>query len=220
MRQQEQVGERETALRAAINGKLKSVWTSLPGVVTAFNPSNMTVSVQPTIQGVITDETGGETKTDLPLLVDVPVQFPQGGNCIMTFPISPGDECLVVFASRHIDAWWQSGGVQAPMSARMHNLSDGMAVMGFHSVPRVPVSINTGSVQLRDTSGSTSITLDPNSQMVEIKAPGGLNIIAPIVNVNGQILATGDVKAANISLLTHRHLGVSTGSGTSGTPTP
>ena len=46
----------------------------------------------------------------------------------MTFPIKTGDECLVVFACRAIDVWWQSGGVQPPAETRMHDLSDGFVI--------------------------------------------------------------------------------------------
>ena len=65
----------------------------------------------------------------------MPVVFPGGGGFALTFPVAAGDECLVVFASRCIDAWWQSGGVGEPMEPRMHDLSDGFALIGVRSQP-------------------------------------------------------------------------------------
>ncbi|MFW8450019.1 Gp138 family membrane-puncturing spike protein, partial [Klebsiella pneumoniae] len=70
------------------------------------------------------DESGAQVSVNLPLLVDVPVVFPRGGGCTLTFPVKPGDECLVIFADRCIDFWWQSGGIQEPVDERMHDLSD------------------------------------------------------------------------------------------------
>ncbi|MCY1293660.1 hypothetical protein D9M70_429270 [compost metagenome] len=178
----------------------------------------MTCTVQPAIQALVRDESGSLASVDLPLLLDCPVQFPAGGGCTLTFPVMPGDECLAVFASRCIDSWWQSGGIQAQSELRMHDLSDGFALLGFRSQPRVIGAISTSAAQLRSDDGATFVSVAP-SGAIAITAPAGLTINADVV-VNGRVDTTGDVKAGNISLQTHKHTGVTPGSGTSGVPTP
>ncbi|OBY59360.1 translation initiation factor IF-2 [Pseudomonas sp. AU12215] len=178
----------------------------------------MTCTVQPAIQSRVRDKSGTQTLVDMPLLLDCPVQFPAGGGCTLTFPVKPGDECLVVFASRCIDAWWQSGGVQAPAEYRMHDRSDGFALLGFRSQPRVIGAVSTSAAQLRSDDGATFISVAPGGA-VAITAPAGLTINADVV-VNGKVTTTGDVKAGTISLQTHKHTGVQAGSSTSGGPTP
>lgn len=214
MNQQEQIADYETSIRSAINGSLKGVWTALPCIIVSFDKAAMTCTAQPAIQGVVTNQDRTKTLTDLPLLVDVPVQYPQGGGCVMTFPIAPGDECLVIFSSRHIDSWWDSGGVQPPMSPRMHDLSDGMAIVGFFSRPRVPAGVSSSRAELRDMAGTTAVGLDPATKIVTIVAPGGVQMTTPLLKVSGDVVAG----ANNVSLTTHRHSNVSTGSGTSGIP--
>ncbi|WP_302441547.1 Gp138 family membrane-puncturing spike protein, partial [Bilophila wadsworthia] len=130
MDRRERWAEPVEALRAALDGRQAEMWTALPGIVQSFDPAAMTVSVQPAVAGRISDEAGKAASVDLPILPDVPVVFPGGGGFALTFPVAAGDECLVVFASRCIDAWWQSGGVGEPMEPRMHDLSDGFALVG------------------------------------------------------------------------------------------
>lgn len=100
-----------TTIRDAINAALSGLWVSIPCIVENSDPEAVTVTAQPTIQLQVGQPDGSIILVDLPLLQDVPVMFPRGGGCTMTFPIKPGDECLVVFASRCIDGWWQSGGI-------------------------------------------------------------------------------------------------------------
>src|SRR5206468_11453284 len=117
----------EETLRAAFQGLRASMWTALPGYFVSFNtddPGNITAVVQPGAKGVVRDPAGNAAAVDLPVLPDVPVVFPSGGGCTLTFPLQPGDECLAVFASRCIDGWWQSGGSQLPVEPRMHDLAD------------------------------------------------------------------------------------------------
>ena len=144
------------ALRAALDGRQAEMWTALPGIVQSFDPAAMTVSVQPAVAGRISDEAGKAASVDLPILPDVPVVFPGGGGFALTFPVAAGDECLVVFASRCIDAWWQSGGVGEPMEPRMHDLSDGFALVGVRSQPHrlSPVSYTHLDVYKRQSSPS------------------------------------------------------------------
>lgn len=153
------------AARLVAEGRLKEVWTALPGQITEFNAEAMTVSVQPTVKGRITRQDGSVVSVALPLLVDVPVVFPSGGGFTLTFPLAEGDECLVVFASRCIDAWWQSGGVQEPLEPRMHDLSDGFALVGPFSQSRALPGVSGGHVQLRTDDGATYIEIQPGGKV-------------------------------------------------------
>lgn len=164
----------EEALRTAMQGMRAGLWTCLPGIVQSFNtddPGNVTAVIQPSIMGVVQAQDGTYQAVNLPLLPDVPVVFPRGGGCTLTFPIQPGDECLVVFSSRCIDGWWQSGGVQLPMEPRMHDLSDGFAILGPQSKPNKIANISTTEVQLRSDDGQAFISLNPISYGVTIQSP-------------------------------------------------
>lgn len=68
-----------------------------------------------------------------PLLVDCPVFTLQGGGGAIQLPIQKGDTALVLFADRDIDAWFQNGAEAAPATARVHDLSDGIALVGLNA---------------------------------------------------------------------------------------
>lgn len=132
----------------------------LPCIVQSFDSSRMTVDAQPTVRERIIQESGQITYMQYPLLINVPVVFPQGGGNYITFPVSPGDECLVIFSDNAIDNWWVSGGIQNPVEQRRHDLSDGFAIVGVRSISKSMPSVGSG---------------------VKIKGPG-----SPEVNVNGE----------------------------------
>ena len=106
---------------------------ALPGRVEAFDPATQTASVQPLIR----ERFRGGVFTSLPLLRDVPVFFPGGRDRAMTFPVSPGDECLLIFSDACIDGWFETGEMADPSSVRRHDLSDAFAFVGFRSRPNV-----------------------------------------------------------------------------------
>lgn len=152
-------------MRLVLDGRQSSMWTAMPAIVQSVDFDAMTCEVQPAIQGTIEDENGNRQSVNLPLLVDVPICFPNAGGFILTFPMASGDEVLVVMASRCIDAWWQSGGIQRPMEARMHDLSDGFAIPGPRSQPRVIDSISSTEVQLRNSAGDTYLSITPGGKI-------------------------------------------------------
>lgn len=163
----------------------------MPGIIQSFNAGAITATVQLAIKGVVRAPDGSAQFVNLPLLVDVPVHFPRGGGCTLTFPVAKGDECLVVFAARCIDSWWQSGGVQAPMEPRVHDLSDGFAFVGFFSQATKIGGVSTSSAQLRSNDGATSIDLNPATQKVTITAPGGFYVNAPQSGFSGAVIIQG-----------------------------
>ncbi len=219
----ELLNDPETAMRAALDGRQAQMWTAMPGFVTAVDLTKNTVSVQPTIQGTVQDENGKIQSVNLPLLVDVPISWPKAGGFVLTLPIAVGNEVLVVFGSRCIDAWWQSGGIQKPMESRMHDLSDAFAIPGPSSLPNVVTGVSSTGAQLRNTAGTT---------YVEIAADGKIKLVSPTevditgnLKVTGSITATADVIAGalvpltQIHLLTHTHISATPGNPT-GPPLP
>lgn len=199
------LNDSEEAFRSAFDGRQVRMWTALPGIVTAVDFSKMTCSVQPAIQASIVNEDGSSTRVNLPLLLDVPIVFPSAGGFTITFPLAINDEVLVIFSSRCIDAWWQSGGVQRAMEARMHDLSDGFAIPGPKSVPNVIGSISSTALQIRNNVGTSYI---------EMAADGKIKLVS-----SAEVEIPGGAKIGGISFGTHKHTGVTTGSGTSGGPT-
>lgn len=195
----ERFADTEETLRAAFQGLRAAMWTALPGYFVSFNtddPGNITAVVQPGVKGVVRDLAGNAAAVDLPVLPDVPVVFPSGGGCTLTFPLQPGDECLVVFASRCIDGWWQSGGSQLPMEPRMHDLSDGFAIPGPRSKARPLQNVSTSAVQLRSDDGSVYIELDPTAKAITIStpdAPGSVTVNCQNVSINGNLGVSGNV---------------------------
>ena len=210
MDRRERIADPEESMRIAADGMQSRMWTSLPGIIQKFDSERMVADIQPAINGIRLAEDGTYREIKMPLLLDCPVQFPQGGGCILTFPVSPGDECLVSFGSRCIDAWWQLGGVQGQAELRMHDLSDGFCIPGVRSQPR-KISVNMTGAQLRSDDGSVSVTLNPTTRAITMIAPGGLHVTGPITSDT-------EVMAAGVHLTTHRHGGVSAGGSQTGAP--
>lgn len=217
----ELLNDLEEAQRLLLDGRQSTIWTCLPAIVQSVNWDEMTVEAQPTIQGIVTNEDGTQNPVNLPLLINVPLVFPSGGGFIITMPIAAGDEVLVVFASRCIDAWWQSSGIQVPMEARMHDLSDGFAIPGPRSLPKIPAgSINATALQIRNDAGTSYVEISADGK-IKLVSPSEIDITAPLVNVTGNLLVSGTITGPGaIGLTTHKHSGVTTGVGTSGGPVP
>lgn len=197
----------------AFHARQAGIWTALPGIVQSFDATAMTCVVQPAIQAVVFGPDGTARDVSLPLLLDCPVMFPGGGGCTLTFPVQAGDECLVVFASRCIDAWWYAGGVQPQAEMRMHDLSDGFALVGVRSQPRVLSGISTTAAQLRTDDGSTFVEVGPGE--CTVTAPDKITLNAPTVTINASTATQINTPTATISgaLVVQGGISVSGGTG-------
>ena len=144
------------------------------GIIQAFNPTpgEQTVTVQPAIRERIKDQYGNFSYVNLPLLVDVPVQWPRGGGFLLTFPINPGDECELSFCDSCIDAWWSNGGVQNPMEQRRHDISDAVAKVGITSQHNPIGNYNMSAVELRNEAGTVKLSLSASG----VNITGGLTV--------------------------------------------
>lgn len=219
------------ALSSLASAISSSLHVAVPGVIESFDPDTVTCVVQPVVKSGAMASDGTISTEDYPLLVDVPVVFPRGGGCTLTFPVRAGDECLVVFADREIDFWWQSGGTQESASVRQHSLSDAFAIPGPRSQAQHINNISTEAAQLRIDDGSAFIELaaDGNVRLVttgkiSASADAGVDIAAPTISISGDVTiagslsVSGDAIAQGISVSGHTHSGVQGGSGSTGKP--
>ena len=183
MRNLERYENQVEAIKAALDGKQKEIWTALPAIIQSYDATKMTCTAQVTVMVPIIQRNGTYKEVQLPILLDVPVMFQGGGGFTLTFPVVKGDEALIVFSARCIDAWWYYGTVAPAPEIRFHDLSDGFAFVGVRSRPRVLTGVSTTSTQLRSDDGTTYLELLQG--LINIVAPTQLNVNSTTqVNVN------------------------------------
>jgi len=184
---------------------------SMPGIVVSFDNVALTLKIQPAINRIYTDpKSGKQTWIKMPMLLDVPLILYGGGGMTLTCPINPGDECLVFFSDRCIDSWWQNGcpvvnneiNTQNQAEFRMHDLSDGFAIVGLRSQPRKIPNYSTTSMQLRSDDGLTVIDMNNTTHSVTITA--------------SNVTITNDCTINGRDFMNHTHSNVQSGSSNSG----
>lgn len=185
-RDQQQTATQDEAHAAQIEGRLKDLHTCMPGIIASFDPVTQTASVQPAIKRIFTEH----GPVNLPLCVDVPVAFPGGGDFYLTFPVQAGDECILFFSERAIDNWHVAGGTQDPAEYRLHDLSDGIAIVGLNSQPRKIPSPNILGAELRSKDHQSFVRVEHDLIRMQVGdsfleiTPAGISASGAAINLN------------------------------------
>lgn len=103
------------------------------GKVENVNTANQTVDVQILHKRLDINKNKRELK-NYALLKQVPFIVLGGGSSNLTFPISKGDNCLLLFCDYEIDRWWDTGESLPANFERKHDISDAFAIVGVHSM--------------------------------------------------------------------------------------
>lgn len=181
-----------------VNNNLR---VAIPGIIQSYNATTQTASVQLAIMEKI-NMSGNLTWENISTLVDVPIMFPRGGGFSITFPVTKGTECLVIFSDMCIDGFWQSGGVgNLQPDKRRHDLSDGLAIITGISQPNKLTNVSTANLQIRSDDGGTLVDI----------AKGSIGLTATNVAINST-----NVTIAGKNFLSHTHSGVQSGESTTG----
>lgn len=215
--------------------------TCYPGRIVSFDPVTQIAKVRVARERYVNNLESMYIKAESPILVDVPVHFPQGGGYSLTFPIAPDDDCLVMFAERGYSHWLYKGlmeigayasGVPKSDFYRKFDVSDSFALVGFNPIPLAIPDFQPASVELRNADRSQRVTLIP-SGLIEVRTPTTVDVVAPTVNIKGNVNIDGnvtitgtldvtgiikslaDVLAKTISLFGHKHTSTSPGTPTS-----
>jgi hypothetical protein len=120
----------------AIERRLLSLHTCIPARVERWDASTGLVDAQPLIMAYKRVPDGSAQAYTLGVATNVPAVFLGGGGgpgdgFRGTYPVQPGDLALLFAAEASMDKWLQRGDVVDPEDQRMHNLSDGIALVGL-----------------------------------------------------------------------------------------
>lgn len=199
-----------------------------PGIVRSYDPERNTVSVQP----AVTLKLGSNDTVSDPLLEDVPVLSIGGGGFAVRIPLKEGDAGWIMFNDVDISIFLGAAGQQggspspsAPATYRTHDWADAIfipdmlrkAAVNEAEAEMLVIQSENGDVRLAMGSEGISITGD-------VSVEGDLNVSGNIeatgtVKAAGNIESSGgDVIAGSVSLKTHVHGGVTTGSGSTSVP--
>ena len=136
-----------STIETVVNSQLKQVWTSEPGVIQSFDASNRTCSVKVASRTLLPNG----TTVEQPVIPDVPVHVAGGGGAEITFPLTSGDPCIIMFASHEIDQWF--AGKDVPNDPRTHAYHDCFVLPGMHSPANAPSEYATSAMELGFQSG-------------------------------------------------------------------
>jgi hypothetical protein len=110
---------------------------------------------QPNEKGVY-----GIVGRNYPIMVDVPVYVYGGGTAALKMPIAVGDDCLICFNDRDIDAWLTTGNVTQVGTARLHSFTDGIALVGLRPFTKPYATWSSTDAELAN--GTTKVGVGPH----------------------------------------------------------
>ena len=135
------------AIRGGIETALANMHTALVARIVKVN--GKTIDVQPVVNRFVDG-----VDRPLPVFVEVPPIFLQGGASHTSYPLAIGDYCLLICAERSTDNWYNGQDEVLPVEPRKHDYSDSFAICGLNNrdglltipstVERTGDSTNTG----------------------------------------------------------------------------
>ena len=206
----------ETILNSQIDFRLSDIYVTMVAEVTNVSKMNeCRIDVQPVVNKKYID---GEIMA-YPEILSVPVQFPSSSTSALTFPISQGDNVLLVFSQKGLDVF-KSGATSAhdPIDMRSFDKRDAIAIPCvnpfsksindpvkralLHSVDDMVMTHNIGlptecEVRMKPT-GKIELT---SALQVEVKSQL-LTLTCPSVAITGNLSVAGTFGVLGVSTFT------------------
>lgn len=188
------------------------IFCAAPAIIETFDRTTMQATVRPAFMA---KKSNGESIPQ-DFLYNVPVRFSGGGGFAANLPLLKGDTGWLIFCDRDLSAFKQSRTVSPCNTNRMHAQEDAFFLPDAMQTAQIS-SDDEGKAVFQTLNGGVKIAV--SSSAVEVL--GNVSITGDLT-VTGNITATGtvtagvDVIGGGISLKTHVHGGVSTGSSTTG----
>lgn len=182
------------------------------GQITAINKLKSTISVKPLHSAVINGK-----KTDLPILVNVPLLQFMTTDFIIKLPVDVGDKVLIIHVDYDIENLVISGEQKDENVDSIHDINSAIAIPFNLSSLNSELSINdSDDLYIGTKSGNTYIKIQPTGEII---IDSTSNVYFGEGSTDGLALGT----SLKSWLDTHVHSdpqGGNTGAPTSGSPNP
>lgn len=195
----------------SVETRLKDLHTCTPGIIQSFDTQTKRAKIQPAITRVLVNG----NLIAMPKLINCPLGIMRFNGFAITVPVKSGDECMIHFTERSLDAWIQFGDVRGPTDIRIHHESDAY-FLPVHTSESNPLnSYDADNVVIRNDTNDQKITLFANGDITidspanatinttgetTINSAGNCNINAPQIINNGS--AAGVVTTLSINPIT------------------
>lgn len=205
-------------LVGVIDNALSQISTAMPVTVLQVY-ENHTVDVMPMVDML---DNAGNAVEHAPI-TGIPYARLQGGEYGLIIKPKSGDKGLVVFASRDISDVVQSKGKAKPASLRKHSMSDGMYIASllyeepetYLKIEKEHVTIHTKNLLVEENEQTTiqaeNLLVEKNIQTT-INCLGtftvsgtSISLTAPLVNITGNVIISGNATIDGISFVEHTH---------------
>ena len=222
------VGRIQFLIRSALSGLRTAMPVKVLSVTNSGGLSSIgTVSVQPMVSAI----DGNNQPWMHGTIYNVPYLRIQGGSNGIILDPMVGDIGIATVCDRDISTVKNTKSISAPGSNRKNDMSDMVYLMTIiGAAPTQYIQFNSSGITILSP---TKVTI--NAPNIEIDASSSCAINAPSIVLNGaisqgsgsnagnavfggSITATGNIIGGGISLDTHHHTGVQTGSGNTGGP--
>lgn len=190
-------------MNLVITDFMRNIHTCKPAVVTAVSGTRVDCQILTKTRFSNDEEIEQSEIFGVPFLVI----SGKKGTAKITFPVSVGDNVLVLFSDRNFGELLESDGQSAVsgFSKGTHNYDPILALPCFFTSPN-EIENDTENVVIAN--GSTTVVIAPDGN-VTITAPTvaieGDMTVSGNLEVGGDIDADGEVTAGNTPLTTHTH---------------
>lgn len=157
-----------------VESRLLDLHTCLPGIVEKYNKTKNTIDVTPSLKRKY--ETG--EIVNLPVIMNVPIAFPRGGNFSLTYPIKKGDSVILIFSERSLDVWKKSGGIVDPQNPRKFNITDAFAIPGGYPENNPINDASDVAIRIKNKDALFEITEDAKFKIQKIGGDDFLKLMS------------------------------------------
>jgi len=149
------------------------------GTIQSFDSSNQTAIITINYKRTYFKQTDNNQYVsfleDYPILYDCPVVILGGGTARITFPVSQGDQCLVLFNDRDIDNWFNGSTTSPNQTPRLHSFADAIALIGPNN--KNTAIKNYDSVRAIITNGTVKNGINPQTNKLTLTNGTSLNTL-------------------------------------------
>mgnify|MGYP003617703682 CR=1 FL=1 len=189
------------------NQNAPDINTSYPGHIYNFDPVTQLCEVQLAIENLFVGYKEAYTLHPKQRLMEVPVQFIQGGGWSLTHPVPDGTPCMVHFSQRGIDHWLMENKSEAgfinskpaPAFSQLFSHNAATCTIGNQPVPKAIGGFVPNACELRNADRSQRVTM-LGSGTIEVITGAAKIVITKDSEIEINVTSQATIKAPQIML--------------------